>query len=242
MAFWVIGLLFLAYLYIGISLGEALNQFRQFLIDWKSVVEWLVGIGTVALAFLAVFQDRVRRWFERPKFRIRVKNGRPDCVAYPLLDGSGSKVGDCLNVRIWVENYGNSAATDVEVYAHEVFKEVRKDDWQPLGQFIPMNLNWSDIEPRAIYFRSIAPHMGKHCNLGQVVPAGQSGVSLIFLTILQPSNAGNVVGPGKYRVDLRIAAGNATPTRKLVELHVSGWYQSEAEMLEKGISVKVIEP
>jgi hypothetical protein len=41
--------------------------------------DWLVAIGILALAFIAVFQDRIRSWLSRPRLEMLFEDVLPDC-------------------------------------------------------------------------------------------------------------------------------------------------------------------
>ena len=103
--------------------------------------------------------------------------------------------------------------------------------WERVGSFPPMNLKWANIGN--IYFPTIVPEMGKHCDLGHVVdPARRrhpllrgdapgmaltdQQTSLAFDLMAAPNHRGHVVGPGEYQLDIRVAAENARPIQRTV--------------------------
>jgi uncharacterized membrane protein YidH (DUF202 family) len=208
---------------------------------WGTVPDWFVAVFTLLLAMVAVFQDRLRALVQRPKLRRRMKNARPDCVFYPVVDAQGRQVGARLNVRLWIKNRGKASAQNVEVYAHAVWRARGTGQWEPVTEFIPMNLVWSDLDPNTMYFPLIAPLMGKHCNLGyvQADPQDASKAVFTFSTILQPSNRANTLPAGRYRVALRVAAANGKPWRTQVEFELRGrWYDDEARMLAEEFLIR----
>ena len=70
------------------------------------IAEWLTGIGTIALAVAAVFQDTVRGWFYHPALDASIRTQPPDCIAVPITTLDGRKIADAFYLRIWVTNIG----------------------------------------------------------------------------------------------------------------------------------------
>jgi hypothetical protein len=69
-------------------MGWTVESVRTWLEQWRPLADWFVAIGTLALA-LVVFLAPIATWWRRPRFTLRIKNARPDCVVYPLLNNSG---------------------------------------------------------------------------------------------------------------------------------------------------------
>lgn len=86
----------------------------------QTVAAWLTVVATLILAAVAVFQEPVRGWFYRPRFRVIAKTEPPHCVAVPITDVDGTFVANSVYLRIWVENNGNATARNAEVYVQEV--------------------------------------------------------------------------------------------------------------------------
>ena len=123
-----------------------------------------------------------------------------------------------------------------------------------------MNLKWSDLGE--IYFPVIGAGMGKHCDLAHIIdPAQRAGRSqaefrgennpqlnltaqqcaFSFDLMVAPNHRGHIVGPGRYRIEVVVAAQNARPEPHTFEINLSGpWYPNEADMLRDGVGVQVI--
>lgn len=218
-----------------------------------AVADWVVAFGTLVLALVAVFQDTVRGWFYRPTFQISTKTGPPDCVAGPVNLLDGSFVADSVYLRVWVENVGNATARNVEVYAKELRRRRADTNWERVSAFPPMNLRWANLG--TIYFPSIAPEMGKHCDVGHVVDPARRHLlkedaprldltnqqsSLAFDLMVAPNHRGHIVGPGEYQLDILVAAENVRPKKAKVVINLRGpWYPDEATMLRDGVGMAV---
>ena len=219
---------------------------------YGTVTDWLVAVGTLVLATVAVFQDSIRRLLYSPKFGVSIKNEPPDCVAIQGTSASGH-VADSVYLRLWVENTGNTAARNAEVYARELRRRYADTSWHIVPTFPPMNLRWANVSQ--IYFPSIAPGMGKHCDLGHIVDPAlrhlfgeeapalgltQNEASLAFDLMVAPNHRGHIIGPGEYQLDIYVAAENARPVKTTITIILRGpWYPDETTMLRDGVGVSV---
>jgi hypothetical protein len=221
---------------------------------WGTVADWLVAMGTLVLAVVAIFQDTIRGWVYHPAFRLSTKTEPPDCDAVPFTAQDGTFLAHTVHLRLWVENVGNATAMNAEVYAKELRRQRADGTWERLGAFLPMNLGWSHVG--GIYFSRIAPEMGKHCDIGHVTdPAGRHSVgedapalgltdqqcSMVFNLIVRPNHKGHIVGPGKYRLDILVAADNVRPIKKTIAISLQGpWDANETIMLRDHVGVAVL--
>jgi hypothetical protein len=222
-------------------------------INWAIVAYWVAAVGTAVLAVVAVFQETIRGWFYRPRFRVSAKTEPPDCVKVPFTAPDGTLVGDAVYLRIWVENVGNATARNVEVYAKDLRRRRADRTWERVPSFPSMNLKWANLG--AIYFPRIAPDMGKHCDMAHITdPSTRQFLqeerptlgltpqqsSMAFDLMVAPNHRGHIVGPGEYQLDILIAADNVRPKRVLVTINVQGpWYGDEATMLRDGVGIAV---
>lgn len=218
---------------------------------WGTAADWLVAFGTLALAVTTAFQDTIRSWLYHPTLRVRVRCEPPDCVMVPFSNGVMTTY-----LRIWVENVGNVAARDAEVYAHRLQRQRASGDWEEVNSFPPMNLKWANFG--RIYFPVIAPGMGKHCDVAHItnpqergdVPGEQNPalnltnreVSMAFDLMTVPNHLGHLVRPGTYRLEIRVAAANARPIQRQLRITVPGpWYPEEGRMLRDGVGIQVLD-
>jgi hypothetical protein len=228
------------------------TQSQDILIFWTMVANWAVAAATVILAFVAVFQEWLRGLFFRPAFRVRGRTEPPDCVWVPMT-GPGIRI-ECVYLRVWIENVGNTTARNVEVYARELRRQRADHQWERVQAFPPMNVVWANAG--TIYFPSIPPRMGKHCDICHVVDPQRRGIvpdeengalnltdqqtSMTFDLVARPNHKGHIVGPGAYQLDVLVAADNARPHAQTVGITLEGhWYGAETEMLRRGVGLTV---
>jgi hypothetical protein len=220
---------------------------------WEIVSAWLVALGTIVLAAVGVFQETIRGRFYRPVFRVSMRTAPPDCVAVPFNQLDGTFVADSIYLKLWIENTGNATAKNAEVYASELRKQRQDGTWERVDAFPPMNLKWAHIGK--MYFPTIAPEMGKHCDVGHITDpvrrhllkedAPRLGLSnqqtsLAFDVIAPPNNKGHIIGPGEYQLDVLVAAANVRPLRRVIRITLRGtWYTDETKMLRDGVGATV---
>lgn len=220
----------------------------------STIADWLVAAGTLVLAAVAVFQETIRGWFYRPRFQVSIRTEPPDCVAVPFTRADGTLVADSIYLRLWVENVGNATAKNAEVYAKELLRQRADGKWERVGAFPPMNLKWAILG--TIYFPSIAPEMGKHCDVGHIAdPASRhllnedapsltltsQQTSLAFDLIAAPNHRGHIIGPGEYQLKILVAAENVRPIKRTVAISLRGtWDADETRMLRDGVGVTIV--
>jgi NO-binding membrane sensor protein with MHYT domain len=78
----------------------------------------VLAIGTLVLAFVAIFADTVRY---KPILEVSIDPEPPNCIAIPLTI-DGTPVAASYYLRLWVKNTGNTVAKLVEVYASELLR------------------------------------------------------------------------------------------------------------------------
>src|SRR5712692_6582762 len=106
----------------------------------SSAAEWFVAIGTIVLAFVAVFQEWLRRLVIRPALKLEAHVSRPDCHKTKFSVGY-----TVYYFRLCVENTGNDAAREVQVYLAAVERQRLDKTYEAVGRFTPMNLVWAII-------------------------------------------------------------------------------------------------
>jgi hypothetical protein len=173
----------------------------------------------------------------------------------PVTKNDGTFVANSVYLRLWVENIGNVAAKNAEVFARELRRRRADGTWERVREFPAMNLNWANCG--TIYFPHIAPKMGKHCDIGHIVDSARRHLlgedaprlaltdqvaSLAFDLMVAPNHKGHIVGPGEYQLDILVAAENARPIRRTVAVSLHGtWDADETRMLRDGAGVTIRE-
>lgn len=227
---------------------------------WDWLLKALTAGGTVGAVVFALFQDSYRRFLWHPVLKLAANIGPPDCIkissdvtdkATGLIIGSA----DTYYLRIRVENVGNEAARNVEVYARSL-RTYRNGAWTEVRQFPPMNLTWSNLG--TLYLAILAPNETfRLCDVAHIVEPGKRSVFrgaedapeqliglepnrvlLSFDLIQRPNHRGHIVGPGIYQLEIEVGAENAKPVRTTLEIFVHGdWDENEGEMLGRLVKI-----
>ncbi len=223
-------------------------------VNWLLIADWFVAIGTLVLAAVAVFQETIRGWFYRARFRFSIKTEPPDCVKVPFTKKEdGSFIADSFCINLWIENAGNATARNAEVFAEELQRWREEGCWERVGTFPPMNLRWGHVGGMYV---NIAPGTGKHCCIAHIVDPPRRNLlneevselnlkpdqtALAFDVIVVPNHKGHIIGLGKYRLKILAAAENARLSRGTIEISLPGqWYADETKMLRYGLGVKTV--
>ncbi|MGD0266196.1 MAG: hypothetical protein ABSD47_14750 [Candidatus Methylomirabilota bacterium] len=221
------------------------------------IATWLSAVGTILLAFVAVFQDWLRRLVLRPRLTLEVTNRPPDCHLTTVFFSFLGKFGNvpCYYFRFLVGNSGNQSATNVEVVAACLHRRQADGIFRKVEAFPPLNLLWSHyLQP---HYASINPSSPKHCDLGRILepkvrgdipqiegaePPGYAGKALMSLALaVKPNTLTHWLVPGVYRLELQASASNAAPTRRTLEISLAGdWFDDEQKMLSEGIGLRFI--
>jgi hypothetical protein len=224
------------------------------------VTDWLIAIGTIGVAIIALFQDKIRALLQRPKLDVSVNVAPPDCHKTPVyLAFSDKKAGyleaDSYYFRLRVKNSGNQKGEFVEVVASELSKE-QDGSFKKIENFPLMNLLWTHI--RKPYFNVISPDMEKLFDLGHIIDPSQrerfgemendpnsevTSGETIFSFDFEVKKTGMVhlIPKGKYHLKLQVGAANSKPKTKTLEINFSGkWSYSERQMLSEGIEMRIL--
>jgi hypothetical protein len=226
--------------------------------------DWIAAVGSVLLAILAVFQDKIRNWLTRPRLKVQAKTQPPLCRKtwwmHPWPPGDlrydANKVEaeyfPCYYFGLEISNVGNMAASNVEVYASSLTRKRADEEFEPVSRFTPMNLKWA--HEHTVYLPLLSPKMFKFCAVGHIIAPAQRkrvghdlpGVAddqgLLALDLQEePTMKGYLVEPGQYRLTLVVTAANSTPKQCEIEFVFSGdWYDSEEEMFRRGFGMRIL--
>lgn len=230
--------------------------------DPATVAQWVEAIGTllavIVALVIALFQDSMRSWVNRPDLKVTIEAASPDCIKIPLVARQGGRVvaeANTYYLRLKVTNQGKSTANRVEVFAEKLWREAVDGTFQEVTSFIPMNLAWSDFN--TVFSQPILPKMYRYCDLAHIVdpthrasfvheqkewPNVSENKTILSLdTIVKPNNLNHLLPFGRYRLQIALAGANASPIRNTVEISVKGdWYEDDREMFNQGIGVRII--
>jgi len=243
-------------------------QFVAILYNYRDFAGWASAFGTLVLAFIAVFQDRIHAYIKRPILNCNIELKPPDCHkttmrrTQPFLPGeeTSNVIYDISTyyIRFRILNSGASSAEKVEVIITDIFKKNKNDTFVRINSFSSDNLVWSILDEsnkRKMYWEYISPSTYKYCNLGHILDPkyrnicnGENNTNFIkddtifsFDVYFRSNILYYLVSPGTYRIKLKVGCTNAKTISKEYELNVTGkWFEDELKMLNEGISIKEI--
>lgn len=222
-------------------------------------VDRIVSIGTLMamtlVVIVAIFEDKIRAWLTRPKLDISIQTSSPDCHKIPIVHPKYPIITDGYYFRLRVTNSGSQKAESVEIFAAELSERQSNGTFKVVESFLPMNLVWSHV--KWVFFPAISRGIYKHCDLAHIIkPQEREGfpyenkhwpnippekVILSFDTVVKPNTLSHLIPLGVYRLVILVAAANAKPVRKILEISLSGeWYDDERTMLEEGINIRLL--
>lgn len=229
--------------------------------DSELAAIWVSAIATSLAVIVALFKEEIRSWWHSPRLIAILRLEPPDCHKTEIAltnPGSGQVLakGDCYYFRVWVENKGRQRAERVQVFVAKLLKKHADGKFYEDKHFLPMNLRWAhspDPSRPEVFTDGISPQMGKHCDLGHIVepqlrtkipftqslPTVPANKTIFELDLeVQPNTLSHLLEPGTYRLNLRIAATNARPVDKWLQISVTGdWFPDQAKMLSQGIGI-----
>jgi len=230
---------------------------------WGTVGQWAAAGGTLCAVVVALFKDEYLRARRRPRLRVTAELKLPHChktflgpyeVQRTTLTTTSAP---CYYLRLWIANRGKSRAENVQVFVASVLQRAADGTFVALSSFLPMNLRWSHGRPDGsteVFAEGIAPGMGKHCDLLEIVHPDnraelnrdlpESPKDLVIGAVqveVFPNTRTHLLTPGVYRLNLLAAAANARPMDTTVELTISGqWLDDEARMFVEGLGLKTV--
>ncbi len=238
------------------------------MLDFLENPNWWVAFGTILLAFVAIFQDKIRSMIWRPKLDCIIELKPPDChrtksTLKRMTDTQQLASFYSYYYRFAIWNNGNISAKNVEVMITDVLKKEGKD-FKRIEAFTPDNLLWSilhkDFPSNSFktYCDYISPDTFKHCNLGHIHdPKYRKKITgednpefkltdketIFCFDVNFKSNAlYYLIPPGEYKISIKVGCENAKTISRSYLIKISGkWFgDDETRMLNEGFYIEQI--
>ncbi|MCL5125306.1 MAG: hypothetical protein M1511_12565 [Deltaproteobacteria bacterium] len=199
---------------------------------WIQVV---LATITAAAVIVALFQEKIKDWFNKAKLSVEIRPSPPDCHQIDLSDQNGKFVSKSIYIRIRVTNESdNKIAKNIEIIASNLWKiDGRKKEI--VKWFLPMNLVWAHDHPITV---SIPPKSFRLCDLGAFRPLFDGNTRFRFDTMVQPNPVSgghipNIIEEGKYLFEAITSGENVKPETIYWEIEFKkDWSDDEDRMLE----------
>ena len=191
--------------------------------------DWLTAIGTILVAMLAIWGEKVRDLMAGPKLVLEARNFRGEITK--LNDGEDAIFYhlSVRNKRSWVP------AKNVRILVAGILKQKSDLSYYREDVFVPQQLTWSPAE-----FHQISPTICKDdaLDLGCLVKRGPFRLR----TYLIPNNfKGYIEQKQAMRVELIISSDNFVSEKPYVyEISWDGFWSENLYEMEKHLVIKEI--
>lgn len=194
----------------------------------------IIAIGTLVLAFLAIFGHNLRMWLFQPKIKVYLDKEIPFLELieeFKEKETSSSKT-QYQEIRVKITNSGKTSTKSCRVLTDVIYKQrAGSEDMYKLKSIIPTEFYWSsgdnklDLLPNIPYYISIA----RIAESSEQINFDQSKGELVntkpnyelFLTIEERAQKGKYipVGKGKLIFPIIVYAENlSNPIKKYIEI------------------------
>jgi hypothetical protein len=205
-------------------------------------IQVALTIATFLAILIALFQEKIKNWFNRANLSVEIRLNPPDCHQIDLSDQqTGHFVSKSIYIRIRVTNDSeNNMAKNVEIIASNLWKLQGKKR-EIVKWFLPMNLVWSHLHPITV---TIPPKSFRLCDLGAFRPLFDGNTRFRFDTVVQPNpvsngNIPNIIESGRYLLEIIVSGENVKPGTIYWELEFKkDWSDDEDKMLKR-IAIKI---
>jgi hypothetical protein len=133
---------------------------------WNLFFAGMAAVGTLAVAILAIFGQRVRSWFIRPKIKLAVAETSPFVERFEEEDTSvGGEKRTIYHVRIEVTNTGKEIARNCMILCNAVHRQrAGGAGFYELKQFVPKQFFWTSREQRL----DVVPKIPSYVNIAEI--------------------------------------------------------------------------
>lgn len=201
------------------------------------------AIITLLAVIVALFQERIRKFWNKAKLDMKIKLKPPDCHQIALSNSNtGQFVGNSIYIRILVNHIKVSAGENVEIMP-TCFWKLNDNKKEVLKHFLPISLVWSHFQPRQNTTR-IPVGLFRHCDFGHFIKNPNNNQAVLILdTMIQPNPVANnevpnIIKPGKYCFELLLSGDNVKSVRKKWILDFNTWSDDESKMLTDNIKIR----
>jgi len=230
-------------------MNEIIKQAPQIIPVLTDPANLWVSVGLAVVTFfalvVALFQERIRKYWNRAVLDMEINLIPPDCHQISLSNQQGEIVGQTIYIRIKVLHKNGSAGENVEIMPIHFWRVGENNKLSELKYFLPISLVWSHFQPRTNTIR-VPVSLFRHCDFGHFLKSQNGNKAILLLdTMVQPNPVAdgeipNVIKPGKYQFELLLSGDNVKALRKKWELEFEKWSDDESKMLNSNIKIKEV--
>jgi len=133
---------------------------------WNLVFAGMAAVGTLAVAVLAIFGQRVRSWVIRPRIKLAVGEASPFVEKFDEEDAfATNKKRTVFHIRIEVTNSGREIARNCMILCNSVHRQrAGGAGFYELKKFVPKQFFWTTREQRL----DVAPNIPSYVNIAEI--------------------------------------------------------------------------
>lgn len=171
---------------------------------WSLAFDGMTALGTLLVALLAVFGQRIRSWIIRPNLSVVVGDKPPysEKKEEPEESTSGAKVS--YQLRLEILNDGREAARNCVVLCNKVLREMAGGkEFYTLKEFVPLQFYWTTKSQTT----DVVPKLPSYLNIAEIsiqeesVSGTTSGTTLLPNFTLQVQVEAEGIKGRFFRVD-----------------------------------------
>lgn len=203
---------------------------------WTLIFYGLQAIGTIAVAILAIYGDRILRKLFKPKFKIEISEETPFVETIQTQSSTSAEIKKHTRISLKVTNSGDTTAKNCQGIIESVFaKRNRNETFYKDKTFIPTRFTWNDDTQSTI----ITPDIPFYLEIGRIQQAEnlisasekediKEKVNLdyeLYLSIDEPNQKGQYMklGKGTFILPLLIYTDNLRQSEKAyIEIYWNG--------------------
>lgn len=203
---------------------------------WDLIFTGIQAIGTVVVALLAIFGDKLIRQLFKPKLSIEINSLTPFVETIKEKEVFTSDENVYSRISIKVSNTGDSTAQNCQGIIETVFcKRKANESFYCYKSFIPTRLTWND-ESKATFVTPNVPSYIEIARIQQIeelttnnemfgTVKSKNNTFDLYLSIEEPNEKGKYLklGKGTFVIPIVIYTDNLRRTQKIfVEIYWNG--------------------
>lgn len=203
---------------------------------WTLVFYGLQAIGTISVAILAIYGDRILRKLFKPKFKIEISSESPFVETIQTQNSFSADIKKYTRISLKVTNSGETTAKNCQGIIETIFcKRTRNETFYKFKTFIPTRFIWNDdkestfITPEIPYYLEIGRIQQVDNLISESEDEHQNGKQNqnydLYLSIEEPNEKGKYMklGKGTFIIPLLLYTDNLRQSEKAyVEIYWNG--------------------
>jgi hypothetical protein len=183
------------------------------------------------IAIIAVFGERIKGLFLKPKLNLSITSLFPDCNLTAFPNGQRA-----FFFRIAVTNNGTVDANNVQLYLNGIKKKGLDGIFSACNHILPMNLLWSyqDNEPtKTSIAQIISPGMKKYCDFIYSIENTNNCFLCTEVPLLSYGLPTNLIDKGVYVASISVVSSNTKSKTIEIQFEYTGFWTTNAEEIIK---------